>query len=131
MGNPFTNWTEADVALYNARKRPLDANATPSSAGCEKESELHQQILDECRKRGWLPLHGSMAHRAFRTSGEFDFTILADGGQVYLIECKTRTGKLSPEQQGIHAWARKLGHAVHVVRSIEEFLSIGRSILSE
>jgi hypothetical protein len=26
--------------------------------------------------------------------GEWDFTILADGGRILLIECKTKVGKL-------------------------------------
>lgn len=44
--------------------------------------------------------------------------------RVLLIECKTKVGKLSPEQRAVHAWAEKLGHKVHVVRTFAEFLSL-------
>ena len=90
--------------------------------GCEDESELHRQIIDECARRGWLVFHGPMAHRTYRVPGEPDFIILADGGEKLLIEAKTRKGKLSTDQLGIQAWARKLGHEIKVVRSIGEFL---------
>ena len=45
-------------------------------------------------------------------------------GRVFLIECKTAKGKLTPEQAGMKAWAEKLGHKPEVVRSFEEFLEI-------
>lgn len=98
-----------------------------AKAGADDESELHEAILAECNRRGWIPFHGSMAHRAMRTKGEPDFVILADGGATILVEAKTRTGKLSTEQLGIQAWAKKLDHTIHVVRSIEEFHNLCKS----
>jgi len=92
--------------------------------GMAREASLHEEIFDECRRRGWIPLHGSMAARTHRTLGEPDFVILADGGRVLFIECKSRAGKLSPAQAALKFHAEKLGHAVHVVRSMEEFLAV-------
>jgi len=99
-----------------------------------RESDLHADILNECKRRGWIAFHGSMAHSTFRTPGEPDFVILADAAlpftsdpakpRIFLIEVKTRVGKLSPDQLAIHAWAAKLGHTVHVVRSFAEFLEV-------
>jgi hypothetical protein len=43
---------------------------------------------------------------------------------VLFIECKSRTGKLSPAQAALKHHAEKLGHLVHVVRSLEEFLKL-------
>ena len=88
------------------------------------EADLHEEIFSECRRRGWIALHGSMAERTCRTLGEPDFVILADGGRVLFVECKTRTGKLSPAQAALKFHAEKLGHTVHIVRSLEEFLWI-------
>ena len=109
-----------------AKLEKVDANAP-----VEREADLHQMIVDECKRRGWIAFHGSMAHSTFRTPGEPDFIILPDVGRmshfksnVWLIECKTRKGKLSPAQLAIHAWAAKLGHTVHVVRSFAEFLEV-------
>ena len=92
--------------------------------GEEREASLHEAIFDECRRRCWIALHGSMAERTCRTLGEPDFVILADGGRVFFVECKSRTGKLSPAQFALKHHAETLGHTVHVVRSLEEFLGL-------
>ena len=89
-----------------------------------REAELHESIFDECRRRGWIALHGSMAERTCRTLGEPDFVILADGGRVLFVECKSRSGKLSPAQAALKHHDEKLGHTVHVVRSLEDFLEL-------
>ena len=100
--------------------------ALPPAArnGVISEASLHEEIFDECRARGWIALHGSMAERTCRTLGEPDFTILAEAGRVLFVECKTRTGKLSPAQTALKFHAEKLGHTIHVVRSLEEFRQI-------
>ena len=92
--------------------------------GVISEASLHEEIFDECRQRGWIALHGSMAERSHRTLGEPDFTILAGGGRVLFVECKTRSGKLSPAQAALKFHAEKLGHTIHVVRSLDEFLKL-------
>ena len=92
--------------------------------GVQREAGLHEEIFDECRRRGWIALHGSMAERTCRTLGEPDFVILAGGGRVLFVECKSRSGKLSPAQAALKHHAEKLGHTVQVVRSLEAFLRI-------
>ena len=101
-----------------------DLAADHQTGGVPRESDLHEEIFDECRRRGWIALHGSMAERSCRTLGEPDFVILADGGRVLFVECKSRTGKLSPAQAALKHHAEKLGHTVHVVRSLEDFLNL-------
>jgi hypothetical protein len=110
--------------LLNEAKHGPKMPKLYAEKGCDVEADLHRQILEECRRRGWIALHGSMAHSTFRNPGEWDFDVKADGGRSFLIEAKTRTGKLSPDQRAIHAWAAKLGHQVHVVRSFEAFLAV-------
>ena len=123
--------TQADLNAYYARH----SKQAPATEGCDKESELHEQIFAECRRRGWIALHGAMSERSHRTLGEWDFTIVANRrpdehlnrsqfATVYFVECKKRDGKLSPEQSAMIAHAAKLGHTVHVVRSLEDFLAI-------
>lgn len=124
----FKNWTEAEIHAHNARvagEKAVDERGWPVlkvSEGCADESKLHDAIIAECRHRGWICFHGSMAHRAMRTLGEPDFTILADRGRIFFIEAKTRTGKLSREQLGLQLWAENLGHKIHTVRSLADFL---------
>jgi len=92
--------------------------------GCENESVLHNAIIEHCKMVGWIYFHGSMAHKAMRTVGEPDFTILANRGRVFFVECKTKIGKLSMEQLGLKQWAERLGHTIHVCRSAQEFFEI-------
>ena len=113
--------TKAEVDAYQMRHAPKQA--TPKT-GCDKESELHAQIFDECRRRGWIALHGAMSERTHRTDGEADFSIMASGGRRFDIECKTRTGKLSMEQAAMLHHAKTLGHTIQVVRSFDEFLKL-------
>lgn len=88
------------------------------------ESVLHDQIIDECKRRGWVAFHGSMAHKTFRTPGEPDFVILAERGRTFMVECKKAKAKLSPDQLAIHHWANKLGHHIHTIRSFQEFIDL-------
>jgi hypothetical protein len=96
---------------------------------CERESELHQQIEDYCRQNGWITLHGSMAHKTYRTKGECDFCCLLPNGRVIFVECKTGSGKLSPEQNAMRAWMEKLKHTMHVVREFSQFVQLTRECL--
>ena len=127
--NPFSNWKAADVELHNqrvAKNRDIveTGDGVTWSATVKREADLHAQIFDECRRRGWIALHGSMSERTHRTAGEPDFIILADGGRVLFVECKTAKGKLSLEQQAMIAHAAKLGTTIFVVRSMAEFFQI-------
>jgi hypothetical protein len=92
--------------------------------GVAKERDLHEDILAFCRGRGWIALHSSMAEATHRNLGEWDFVIVADSGRVFLVECKTAKGKLTPEQAGMKAWAEKLGHKPVVVRSFNDFMEV-------
>ena len=122
----FTTAEYQSFLSRSGQKQP-----TPKS-GCDRESELHSQIFEECRRRGWIALHGSMSGRTSRTLGEPDFVILGSfaknaetfSPRVWLIECKTRTGKLSPAQAAMQFHAAKLGHKIHVVRSFGDFLDV-------
>lgn len=104
----------------------IDARRLGHAPEPERESELHRDIVEFCQRQypPWLCFHGSMAHRAFRTPGEPDFILMADGGRTFFVEAKTRTGKLSMEQLGVQLQASRLGHTVHVVRSLDEFRKV-------
>ena len=116
--------THAQYLAHEAKIRAGRSGTVASVASEGPESELQQAIIAECSRRGWICLHGSMTHRTFRTPGEWDFTVLGDKGRVWFLEIKNKVGKLSPDQRAIHAWAYKLGHSVHVVRSFEGFIAV-------
>lgn len=114
--------TYQQALAHNAKVAGVKAQ--PASEGCDDESKLHEQVRREVQTRGWIMFHGSMAHRAMRTLGEPDATVLADAGRVFFVELKTKTGKLSREQLGLKLWAENLGHKIHTVRSLNEFLLV-------
>ena len=95
-----------------------------AATAVEDESKLHYEIMDFCRDRGWQFFHGAMCERTHRTEGEPDFIILANAGQKYLVECKSKNGKLSPAQQAVKHHAERNGHVIHIVHSMSEFLAI-------
>ena len=116
--------TISKLQFEEMQRRVSPRSPVECVADAGRESALHARISAECRKRGWLFFHGSMAHRAMRTIGEPDYTILADHGRVYFIEAKSKGCKLTPQQIGLAMIAEKLGHKIHCVRSLKEFLTI-------
>jgi hypothetical protein len=124
VSNPFKNWTQADVEQFNAKHSPTASVDSGPVPGCDDESQLHNQIMLYCERRGWIALHGSMAHKTKRTVGELDFTICADAGRTFFIEIKVKGRKVSIEQAAMIAHLKKLGHLAVVVWSFEEFLSV-------
>lgn len=111
--------------LRRHSKAAQEGGPTPElHAGVDREADLHSEIIAHCKSKGWIYFHGSMAHKAMRTVGEPDFTILADNGRVFFVEAKTKDGKLTAEQLGLKMWAEKLGHMVWTVRSMEMFRDI-------
>ena len=87
------------------------------------EKELHDFIVEECKKRRWLPFHNFWGEKSVRTPGEMDFEIWAPG-RVILIECKAKGKKLDGDQRDIHHWLNSMGHMVHVAYSKEQILNI-------
>jgi hypothetical protein len=122
--NDMATMTSQQLRDYEARMFGKTMSRPITNDSVEDESDLHNAIIDYCKSKGWQYLHGSMAHKTFRTLGECDFQILANGGRFFLVECKSASGKLSLDQQGFIAHAARNGHTVHVIRSMDEFRNL-------
>ena len=111
---------------FKAMQARLAANKKLTVIGTpvEGESELHAQILAECKRRLWPVIHSRMDAKTTTFKGCPDFAVFADKGRTFLIECKTRKGKLTPEQIGWQMLIERNSHSYHVVRSFQEFLNI-------
>jgi hypothetical protein len=116
------NMTQAELNAFLAKTSTHSRETV--GAPVEDEGLLHNQIITECKRRQWIAIHSRMDRAQTSNVGTPDFVIIADKGRTFFIECKSKTGKLSSEQLGMQAWASRLGHRIHVIRSMEEFYEI-------
>ena len=143
--NAFGNWQEHQVAEHNqkvaqAKLRTAKAHNLIEGVGeveiigkapdklsvKPRESDLHDEILAECRRRGWAVVHSRMDKRATLTPGAPDFIIGADGGRTFWIEVKRPGGKLRPAQRDFAYLLSKNQHEPFLVTTWEEFLEVIR-----
>lgn len=120
-------WTQLEAEAHQARhgfRGVAQEVEAPRKAKPSRESELHRLIGQDIKRRGWLCCHGSMHTATKRTPGEPDFHVLAPKGRHFMVECKTKTGKLSGDQTWFSNKAAELGHAVYIVRSFEEWCEL-------
>jgi len=113
--------TKAEYEAYQIRHASI--GQIPKE-GVELEGTLHQDIIKYCRAappHGWMFFHGAMCEPTHRTGGEPDFLIFAPWGYL-LVECKSRTGKLSTAQASVKYHLETMGHPVYIVHCMREFL---------
>lgn len=122
-------WREHERRL-SARKVANSSGAMaiaydePANGKTLQEAEIHAEIVNYCKSKGWLAFHGSMAHRAMRNPGEPDFCVVMDYGIVLFVEVKRdKRAKVSIEQLATLAMLKKLGANACIVHSLTEFLA--------
>lgn len=120
--------TAAQVAAHEARISAGKNHIVESNekVGVDRESKLHEQIIEHCNKQWprWKYRHARMDRATTEEKGVEDFTIFMPNGKTLHVECKKRDGKLDEDQRNWQHELGRLGHAVHVVRSFEEFLAL-------
>lgn len=114
--------TQEEVMAHEMRVNPVAHSKSPSDA-VEAELDLHDDIMSECKRRGFLVIHSRMDRPSTNQRGTPDFVILAPN-RVWFIEAKSRKGKRTPAQIGFAMMAERLGHTCHEVRSLSQFLAI-------
>ena len=90
----------------------------------EHEDSLQEEIIKDARSRGWWVDFSRMDLPTTRPKGAPDVYVFADHGRLIIIEAKSKTGKVRPEQLGVKLALEKLGHTVHIVRSFGEYLKL-------
>jgi hypothetical protein len=118
--------TTAQFQDMQARCSAGRGEAVPADAVTD-EGALHDEILAECRRRLWPVVHSRMDAPTTTARGCPDFVIFGSAGRVFAVECKTRTGKQTPEQIGWQMLLERNGHRYAVVRSMAEFLDLIKS----
>ncbi len=124
MGAMITpqQFKEMEIRLYGKSKASQTIQNIALGLPVENESELQEQIISECRRRGWFAVYSGMHQQTSTPLGTPDFIIYADGGRVFTVETKSKTGKLRPEQLGVSMMLEKLGHKYCLCRSFTHFL---------
>lgn len=86
---------------------------------------LHEPIIKWCESQHpRIPyVHSRTDKKSTTGKGVCDF-LIAYQGKVYFIECKTRTGKLSPDQLAFALLLSFQGFKLHVIRSMKEFFEV-------
>lgn len=121
--------TQGEYLAWLARSGGVkSANRDRRTESPGRESDLHDAIIGECRRRGWIYWHARMDKASTWSVGAPDFVILAPGGRTLLVECKRTWGKLSAEQRACVAMAQSLGHRILIVTSLEEFINETRNV---
>ncbi len=111
-----------NAGLFNDQPdRSIAAQRAPETF--ERERDLHEAILKECRARGFITIHSRMDRPSTTAIGSPDFVVVTPLA-VLFIEAKSRTGKLTKEQQNMRAWFEKLGQTCHIIRTMEEFRAL-------
>lgn len=119
---PISKFQYEEMLLRLDKNRAREQQPVPPDCAEKEVKELHTPILEWLNNQ--LPrvayIHARTDTQSTIAIGAPDFTIFYHGA-VLLIECKTRTGKLSIEQMAWRLKAEGHGFTVHVIRSMKEF----------
>lgn len=95
----------------------------PPTNAVALEIPLHHKIMKWCDEQ-WPRVKYIRARSDMESTiaeGCQDFTVFMPGGRTVCIECKAKDGKMKDAQLSWKAEMEKLGHVIHIVRSMEEF----------
>ena len=117
-------FAEMEARLNRNRVRDIaDSHPTEGS-----EAELQQAIEEEIKRLGWPYVHTRMdCATTYTVRGVPDFILVAPGGTVLWIECKTAKGKLTADQEGFGKWLGMYCQTFAVARSVEAFRGLVRN----
>lgn len=116
---------------YQQMRERLEGNQirhapTPEQAVDMEISGLHEPIMKWCHDFCVPYIHAIPTKRSRVTPGAPDFTVVYKG-KVWLIECKSATGELRPDQLAWMRQAQDQGVQVHVITNFQSFLELIRS----
>ncbi len=106
---------------HNRKVSPkLDSPIADDAVAAGTESKLQSDIAADLRNRRWIYFQSRTDKATTTQKGTPDFIVFPTHREAFMVECKTRTGKLSPEQQAVQFVANLSGHKYVVVRSLRE-----------
>ena len=121
--------SQSDFERMQARCQQARGELPPDPQATTDEKKLHEDILADCRNRLWPVIHSRMDAPSTIGVGVPDLVIFAERGIVLIIECKTKSGKLRPEQLAWKMILERNGHKHFVVRSFAEYLKVVEELM--
>lgn len=125
MGIPLHQFREMTERVERNKLRAPVASAE----ACERETGsdgLHAQIMRWCDSQWprWKYIHSRTDKRSTVDPGVPDFAVFGPYPRCIVVECKSKSGKLSTDQQNWIAEMKMIGWTVNVVWNLEEFLGL-------
>jgi hypothetical protein len=120
---PTLTPSQLEALGYTPDGHRITAETAPQGIG-GREADLHEQITQWCRRKGYLVVHSRMDLPTTTAKGVPDFIIAMDGGRTLWVEAKAKGGKLRQEQV---CWMKALmvkGHKAFTVWNWEHFLML-------
>lgn len=114
---------------YGLDGQKLGSTPPEKSKSQQREEEVHDQIEQHLRSRGYYYVHARMDRRTTTAEGTPDFIIALPNGTTLWVEVKVRPNKPSIEQLGAIAHLQKLKHWAKIVWSFEEYLAYEQKVL--
>lgn len=107
------------------RSEGRQAAPTPAEA-VEREADLHADVLEFCKNKGWICIHSRMDAPHTNAVGTVDFIVATDDGRTIYAEGKRKGGKVTPAQQAMLHWLERNKQIAGVVHSLDEFIALSR-----
>ena len=89
----------------------------------ECEADLHDEIIQLCKDRGYYYVHSRTDRRTTQACGVPDFIVAIEAGKTLFLECKARNNKPTVEQLSAVAHLNKLGHTAAIVTNMAEVMA--------
>lgn len=112
--------------LYPKDHLEIQLEAVREHYGVSDELALHDEIIKWCVSQ-WPRvkyIHARTDQKSTIAKGCHDFTLFLPDGRTLCFECKKKDGKWSEDQLGWKKEMELLGHAVHDVRSMQDFFAL-------
>jgi hypothetical protein len=130
MGIPTHQYIEMAARLRRGDRRDRQVGRFVEKLSAlesgQREIPLHNRIMAHCNSQWpkWKYIRARSDMASTIAVGAQDFTIFLPGGRVLCVECKSKTGKITPAQRDWEHEMAALGHIVHEVRSFDEFMKL-------
>jgi hypothetical protein len=116
--------SQADYLAMEARLNKGKVVDKRTSKAVAREADLHDDISDYCKGKGYLVRHDRMDKPTTGQVGWPDFEIHKPKAITVFLEAKAAGRKATWEQLGMIARLRKLGYTAEIVDNIQDSIKV-------